>query len=164
MTASQSSSAVSAAGARRIVPALFTRMSRPPRPASVSRTSRSGASVSAMSPGQGERAPAERPDARGRLFGSPRARVDGHVGPGLGQSCRDRRPEPARGARDERDAAGERERPAHRAALPGSRPEPLAAYSGCTLTTPNWRSSPSRCAAIIQRKLIEPPGAPTPGW
>src|SRR5213594_2959301 len=45
-----------------------------------------------------------------------------------------------------------------------SRPDPLCAYSGCTLTTPNCRSSPSRMAAIIQRKLIAPPGAETLGW
>src|SRR5207249_1146727 len=31
-----------------------------------------------------------------------------------------------------------------------SNPEPPCAYSGCTLTTPNWRSWPSRFAAIIQ--------------
>src|SRR5205814_3234325 len=44
-----------------------------------------------------------------------------------------------------------------------SSPDPPCAYSGCTLTTPNWRSSPSRIAAIIQRKLIVPPGADTFG-
>ena len=45
-----------------------------------------------------------------------------------------------------------------------SRPDPAVAYSGCTLTTPNWRSSTSRWAAIIHRKLMEPPGAATLGW
>src|SRR5207253_2107549 len=44
-----------------------------------------------------------------------------------------------------------------------SSPDPPCAYSGCTFTTPNWRSSPSRIAAIIQRKLIVPPGAETFG-
>src|SRR5437763_1172195 len=44
-----------------------------------------------------------------------------------------------------------------------SNPDPPAAYSGCTLTTPNCRSSPSRMAAIIQRKLMAPPGAETLG-
>ena len=53
-----------------------------------------------------------------------------------------------------------RERP-HR---PLSSPVGIAANSGCTLTTPYWRSSRSRFAAIIHRKLIEPPGAATFGW
>src|SRR5438132_11438559 len=44
-----------------------------------------------------------------------------------------------------------------------SRPDPPAAYSGCTFTTPYWRSSPSRIAAIIHKKLICPPGAATLG-
>ena len=48
-------------------------------------------------------------------------------------------------------------------ARPLSRPEPMAANSGCTLTTPYWRSTSSRLAAIIQRKLIAPPGAATFG-
>src|SRR5687768_14963737 len=48
--------------------------------------------------------------------------------------------------------------------FPLSRPDPPAANSGCTLTTPNSRSSSSRVAAIIQRKLICPPGAATFGW
>ena len=43
-------------------------------------------------------------------------------------------------------------------------PNPCAAKSGCTLTTPYWRSSSSRLAAIIQRKLMAPPGAATLGW
>src|SRR6185503_20854308 len=47
--------------------------------------------------------------------------------------------------------------------LTASRPDPLAAYSGCTFTTPYRRSSPSRIAAIIHRKLIWPPGAATFG-
>src|SRR5262245_30209054 len=38
--------------------------------------------------------------------------------------------------------------------LTASRPELPAAYSGCTLTTPKRRSSPSLIAAIIHRKLI----------
>src|SRR6185295_6644216 len=45
--------------------------------------------------------------------------------------------------------------------LTASRPDPPAAYSGCTFTTPYRRSSPSLIAAIIQRKLICPPGAAT---
>src|SRR5437763_110830 len=44
-----------------------------------------------------------------------------------------------------------------------SNPVPPFACSGCTLTTPNCRSSPSRMAAIIQRKLMVPPGAETLG-
>ncbi|MEK6325681.1 MAG: hypothetical protein AABN33_28905 [Acidobacteriota bacterium] len=48
-------------------------------------------------------------------------------------------------------------------ALDASRPEPPPAYSGWTLKTPNCRSSPSRLAAIIHRKLIAPPGAATLG-
>src|SRR5262245_37231459 len=47
--------------------------------------------------------------------------------------------------------------------LTASSPEPPAAYSGCTLTTPYKRSSPSLIAAIIHRKLIWPPGAATFG-
>src|SRR5687767_5999717 len=47
--------------------------------------------------------------------------------------------------------------------LTASRPDPLAAYSGCTFTTPYKRSSPSLIAAIIHRKLICPPGAATFG-
>src|SRR5688572_790291 len=39
-------------------------------------------------------------------------------------------------------------------ALPASRPDGVVANSGCTLTTPYWRSSFSRLAAIIHRKLI----------
>src|SRR5262245_4516585 len=46
---------------------------------------------------------------------------------------------------------------------PLSRPEPMDAKAGCTFTTPYWRSSFSRLAAIIQRKLIAPPGAATFG-
>jgi hypothetical protein len=52
----------------------------------------------------------------------------------------------------------------YRFSLPASIPEPPAAYSGCTLTTPNCLSSRSRFAAIIHRKLIDPPGAATLGW
>src|SRR6186713_307729 len=39
-------------------------------------------------------------------------------------------------------------------ALPASRPDGVVANSGCTLTTPYKRSSSSRLAAIIQRKLM----------
>ena len=46
---------------------------------------------------------------------------------------------------------------------PLSSPEPIAANSGWTLTTPYWRSSSSRLAAIIHRKLIDAPGAATFG-
>ena len=53
----------------------------------------------------------------------------------------------------------------HRVAVrAASRPDPSAAKSGCTLTTPYWRSTSSRFAAIIQTKLIALPGAPTFGW
>ena len=45
------------------------------------------------------------------------------------------------------------------APMPESVPNP-----GCTLTTPNCRSSTSRCAAIIQMKLMLCPGAATFGW
>ena len=45
-----------------------------------------------------------------------------------------------------------------------SSPDPLVAYSGCTFTTPNSRSTPSRGAAIIQRKPMDDPGAATFGW
>ena len=48
--------------------------------------------------------------------------------------------------------------------FPLSSPEPVAAKSGCTFTTPNNRSSSSRFAAMNQRKLIAPPGAATFGW
>src|SRR5579864_4761405 len=51
-----------------------------------------------------------------------------------------------------------------RADRPLSRPEPSAAKSGWTLTTPYWRSASSTLAAIIQTKLIDPPGAATFGW
>src|SRR5262249_14546216 len=52
-----------------------------------------------------------------------------------------------------------------RGAFPASSPDrPPAAYSGWTFTTPNFRSTSSRCAAIIQRKLIGLPGAATFGW
>lgn len=44
---------------------------------------------------------------------------------------------------------------------PLSSPEPIAANSGWTFTTPYWRSSPSRLAAVIQMKLICAPGAAT---
>src|ERR1043166_7573140 len=37
------------------------------------------------------------------------------------------------------------------------------AFSGCTFTTPNCRSATSRCAAMIHKKLIDPPGAATLG-
>jgi hypothetical protein len=50
ITAIQSSSDVSTVGPRRMMPALFTRMSRRPSAATVSRTSRSGVAGSAMSP------------------------------------------------------------------------------------------------------------------
>src|SRR5437867_9688615 len=46
---------------------------------------------------------------------------------------------------------------------PLSSPVGDPANSGCTLTTPYCRSSRSRLAAIIHRKLIEPPGAATFG-
>ena len=45
-----------------------------------------------------------------------------------------------------------------------SRPEPARSNPGCTFTTPNLRSSTSRCAAIIQMKLMPWPGAATFGW
>ena len=44
-----------------------------------------------------------------------------------------------------------------------SRPEPAWSKPGCTLTTPNFRSSTSRWAAIIQMKLMLCPGAATFG-
>src|SRR5688572_3008259 len=54
---------------------------------------------------------------------------------------------------------------AHRlSARPASRPEGVATKSGCTFTTPYCRSTSSRRAAIIQRKLMGWPGAPTLGW
>src|SRR6266511_2733328 len=46
---------------------------------------------------------------------------------------------------------------------PASRPDGVDANSGCTFTTPYCRSASSRLAAIIQRKLIDPPGAATLG-
>src|SRR5262245_46676025 len=46
---------------------------------------------------------------------------------------------------------------------PFSSPVGAPANSGCTLTTPYFRSSFSRLAAIIHRKLIDPPGAATLG-
>src|SRR5277367_4276667 len=39
-----------------------------------------------------------------------------------------------------------------------SRPEPLWLNAGCTLTTPNCRSSFSLCAAMAHRKLMRWPG------
>ncbi len=59
--------------------------------------------------------------------------------------------------------AGEVERRHFRSDRPLSSPDPSATKSGWTLTTPYWRSSFSRLAAIIQTKLIEPPGAATLG-
>ena len=59
----------------------------------------------------------------------------------------------------------EASRPApHRSFSSPVEPRTARRNSGCTLTTPNRASSSSRFAAIIQRKLICPPGAATFGW
>ena len=107
----------------------------------------------------------------------PFTRVQHDVGAGAGQRDRHAGAESARRAGHERDPAVEPEaierhrRPAggghagscHRLALAASSPEGVAAKSGWTLTTPYWRSLSSVCAAIIHRKLMEPPGAATFG-
>src|SRR5215467_12366746 len=76
---------------------------------------------------------------------------------------------PAWGACHQRDLAVEAEQIRHRCgagvfARPASSPDPIAANSGCTLTTPYWRSICSVFAAIIHTKLIGLPGAATLGW
>ncbi len=45
-----------------------------------------------------------------------------------------------------------------------SRPDPPPPKLGCTFTTPNWRSSFSRCAAMAHRNTIRWPGTATLGW
>ena len=117
-----------------------------------------------MSPTSGS---ARRPRARTRWHVSSVERVfpwTATSAPASARAVAIAAPEAARGAGHERDPALEGEEAAHFVAFPGSSPDPPAAYSGWTLTTPNCRSIPSRCAAIIQRKLIDPPGAATPGW
>ena len=128
----------------------------------------SAAARSARSAVSGDRAPAGAlgdrvGGGRGRLL----ARVQRDVGAGAGERDRHAGAEPAGRAGHERDLAVEPEAvQRHRRqafALAAPSPEGSAAKSGCTLTTPNWRSASSGWAAIIHRKLIEPPGAATFG-
>ncbi len=118
--------------------------------------------------GEGDGAPAGALcDRVGGGRGRPLARVQHDVGAGAGERDRHARAESAGRAGHERDAAVETEAvQRHRRqafALAAPSPEGIAAKSGCTFTTPNWRSVSSVWAAIIHRKLIEPPGAATFG-
>ena len=80
-----------------------------------------------------------------------------YIGARLAEGAGDRGAEPARRAGDQRRPSVQPEAVNHRhgqRARPASSPDPPALKSGWTLTTPNCRSSSSRFAAIIQRKLI----------
>ena len=129
--------------------------------------------------GEGDRAAAGALGNRvGGGRGRPFARVQHDLGARAGERDRHAGAESAGRAGHERDAAVEAEAierhrrpaaggrhagPCHRFALAASSPEGIAAKSGWTLTTPYWRSVSSVCAAIIHRKLMEPPGAATFG-
>ena len=120
ITACQSSSAVSAAGARRMMPALLTRMSRPPSAIhSAARRAPPALAGSARSATSGT---ARRPCARTRAqvaSGEVAFPWRGHVRARLGQAGRDGGPQPARGARDQRRLAFERGEPHGRASFAG---------------------------------------------
>ena len=97
------SSGCCAAGARCIVPALFTRMSIRPKPAMTAGTSRS---VSSRFARFAVKLRACRPFALIAASVAERrllARVHGDVGAGVGQRQRHARTEPARRARHERN-------------------------------------------------------------
>ena len=169
-TAAQSSSEKSTAGARRIMPALLTRMSIAPSSRTVASTSAVGGRGVAQVAAQHARRAARACGSRAAVVvGHVLVAVAGDVGAGLGERARDRRADAGARAGDQRGETVETKR-IHEQGRPNRL---LSARSearirlpkpGWTLTTPNWRSSTSRCAAIIQMKLMPWPGAATFGW
>ena len=109
ITASQSASPYAAASARRMMPALLTRISSRPKRSRTPGTSVSAASRCRRSATRhAVRTPhSDASAAAATSAGSCRARVQRDVGAGLRERARHRRAEPARGAGDERHASGE---------------------------------------------------------
>ena len=109
ITSSQSASVKSTASARRMIPALLTRMSSGPTVSSVCAAAAGSSSASwngrPLSPSAA---------IRSRVWSSERPPGGDHLGPGAGEAERDRLADAGVGAGDERDLAVETEGVAHR--------------------------------------------------